>query len=54
MFVQINYTCTECAIYGQNILSGIMMMIEVWKYREYTLLALTLVKIREFSAFNEV
>ena len=30
------------------------MGIERWKYREYTVLALTLVKNLEFLAFNEV
>ena len=30
------------------------MGIEIFKYREHTVLALTLEKICEFSAFNEV
>ena len=40
-----NCTCGECAIYGQIIISGAMIGIEVFNYREHTVLALTLEKI---------
>ena len=33
---------------------GSKMGIEMYNYRKYIVLALTFVKIREFSAFNEV
>ena len=39
----INYTCSKCAIYGEIIKSGAMMGIEICKYREHTVLVLTLV-----------
>ena len=50
----INYTCSKCAIYWQIVKSGAMMGIEILKYRQHTVLALTSGKIWEFSLFNEV
>ena len=44
----INCTSCKCAIYGQIIKSGAMMGIEIFKYREHTVLALALEKIWEF------
>ena len=41
----INCTCGKCAIYGQISKSGAMMGIEIYKFREHTVLALTLGKI---------
>ena len=38
----VNCTCSKCAIYGQIIKLGAMMGLEVLKYWEHTVLALTL------------
>ena len=50
----INCTCSKCAIYGQIIMSGAMMGIEIFKYREHTVLTLTLEITWEFYSFNEM
>ena len=50
----INYTCTKCAIYWQNIQFGSRIGIEMYNYWKYIVLVVTFVKIWKPRTFNEV